>query len=396
MSTHALLSPSSAYRWLNCTPAARLEAQLPAQTNDYAKEGTLAHSVCEITAKKKFNKMKPAAYTRELKKLKTDPLWNDEMLHTADTYVEHLYDKAMGFNAEPYITFETKVDISDYVPEAFGRCDCIMFGEDTLLITDYKHGKGVSVEATENPQMMLYALGALKVYRPLFGDAIKSIQMCIDQPRLNIYDCWSCELSDLLAWGETIKQKAQMAFMGFGEYHSGSWCRFCRANGICKAQAEQHISAFNDFAGTANKSPSLLTPEEMAEVLKRGETLVEWYKSVKAKALEAILSGTKIPGYKAVEGRSNRTWSDQDKALEKLMKSGIERAVLFDSVPKTLAQIEKLLGKTQFTELVGQYVIKPPGSPALAVENDPKPAYHSAKSDFASVANTVQSESVQS
>ena len=388
MSGHALLSPSSAHRWLNCPRAPRLEVTLPEKTSTYAEEGTLAHSVCEAAAKKQFGKVKAATYTRTIKKLKADEHWDDEMLHTAETYVEHLSERAMRFDKEPYVAFEVSVDISDYVPESFGRCDCVMFGGNTLVITDYKHGKGVPVDVTENPQMMLYALGALKLYRPIFGDAIQTVELRVDQPRINAYGEWDCTVDELLAWGDEIRPKAQMAFMGFGEFHAGSWCQFCRANSICKAQAEQNISAFDDFAGVVNQSADILTPEQMSAVLARGETLVSWYNAIKAKALELILEGTAIPGYKAVEGRSTRVWSDMDKALEKLESSGVEHAVLFDSVPKTLAQIEKMLGKTKFEELVGSFVIKPPGKPTLASSDDPKPEFHSAAADFAAVAQS--------
>lgn len=409
MSSHALLSPSSAHRWLNCPLAPRLEAQLPERTSEYAKEGTTAHSVCELTAKKHFKKIKAAECTRKIKKLKTDPTWDDEMLHTAETYVDHLAERAMQFEKEPYIAFEVKVDISDYVPEAFGRCDCVMFGGDTLVITDYKHGKGVPVSAENNPQLMLYALGALKLYKPLFGNALKNMEIYIDQPRLNSYEGWKCTADELVAWGEEIKPKAQMAYMGFGEYHAGDWCRFCRANGICKAQAEQQIGAFDDFKDLVdkqaevltpdgaeqlkatgrelNKNTAILSPEEISSVLKRGKNIVDWYEKVKANALEAILNGTAIPGYKAVEGRSTRAWSNQDKALEKLLGSGIERAVIYDSVPKTLAQLEKVLGTAKFKELVGDFVIKPPGKPSLATENDSRKEFNGAAADFAAVAN---------
>ena len=327
MSSHALLSPSSAHRWMNCPLAPRLEATLPEKPSEYAREGTVAHSVCEITAKKKYKKVKAAEYNRVIKKLKTDAAWDDEMLHTAETYVEHLTERAMEFANEPYIAFEVKVDISDYVPEAFGRCDCVMFGGDTLIITDYKHGKGVPVSPDENPQLMLYALGALKLYKPLFGVALKKVAVYIDQPRIGAYDGWACTVDELLAWGESVKPKAQMAFMGFGEYHAGDWCRFCRANGICKAQAEQQIGAFDDFSAAVGNPAALLSPSEMGEVLKRGETLVSWYETVREKALESLLNGEKIPGYKVVEGRSTRCWTDQDKALDKLQESGVDRAV---------------------------------------------------------------------
>ena len=386
MSSHALLSPSSAHRWLNCPLAPRLEATLPEKPSEYAREGTVAHSVCEITAKKKFKKVKAAEYNRVIKKLKTDAVWDDEMLHTAETYVEHLTELAMEFANEPYIAFEVKVDISDYVPEAFGRCDCVMFGGDTLIITDYKHGKGVPVSPDENPQLMLYALGALKLYKPLFGVALKKVAVYIDQARIGAYDGWTCTVDELLAWGESVKPKAQMAFMGFGEYHAGDWCRFCRANGICKAQAEQQIGAFDDFSAAVGNPTALLSPSEMGEVLKRGETLVSWYETVREKALESLLNGEKIPGYKVVEGRSTRCWTDQDKALDKLQESGVDRAVIYDSVPKTLAQLEKLLGTARFKELVGEFVTKPQGKPTLALETDSRKEFNSAAADFAGVA----------
>lgn len=408
MSKHALLSPSSAHRWLNCPLAPRLEAQFPEQTSEYAMEGTIAHSVCEIAAKKKFKKVKAAEYNMIIKKLKTNALWDDEMLRTAETYVEHLAERQMSFENEPYIAFEVKVDISDYVPEAFGRCDCVMFDRNTLIITDYKHGKGVPVSASENPQLMLYALGALKLYQPLFGKALQWVEIYIDQPRLDSYENWSCTTDELLAWGSGVKPKAQAAFMGFGEYHAGDWCRFCRANGSCKAQAEQNIGAFDDFKDLVDKQTeiltpdgaeqlkatgrelkenvAILTPDEISSVLERGKNLVEWYEKVKANALEAILGGTLIPGYKAVEGRSARAWSNQDKALEKLLASGIDRAVIYDSVPKTLAQLEKVLGAKKFEEHVGEFVTKPPGKPTLAPASDSRKEFNSASADFAAVA----------
>ena len=385
MSGHALLSPSSAYRWLNCPLAPRLEATLPDKSSPYAEEGTLAHSVCEITAKKHFKKIKAADYNRDLDKLKTHKLWNDEMLTTAEIYVEHLAEKAMSFEHAPYVVFEVRVDISSYVPEAFGRCDCVMFGDNTLVITDYKHGKGVPVSAEANPQMMLYALGALKLYQPIFGDAIENISMCIDQPRLNSYETWNCSKTDLTNWGESIKPKAQQAFNGIGEYNAGSWCKFCKANGICKAQAETQLTALDDFKGIA-ENPALLNPEQIGDALKKGALLTAWYSELQKVALEKILEGSEIPGYKVVEGRSLRTWTNQDEALNTLKEAGIEQAILYDFVPKSLAQLEKVLGKETFTDLVGKYVTKPTGKPTLVTEDDKRPAFSGAVADFAAVA----------
>lgn len=386
MSAHALLSPSSAHRWLNCPRAPRLEATLPEKTSVFAQEGTLAHSVCEVMAKKHFSKIKPAEYTQAIKEFKSDPLWNDEMIHTAETYVEHLAERAMKFEREPYITFEVKVSVSDYAPEAFGRCDCVMFGDKTLVITDYKHGKGVPVSAEKNPQMMLYALGALKLYQPIFGEGIEQIEMFVDQPRLNSYEGWKCTADELLAWGDSIKPKAEEAYWGKGEFNAGAWCKFCRANGVCKAQANQQISAFDDFAGVVDQSPALLSLEDMSALLKRGETLVEWYESLKQTALEKILEGGLIPDYKVVEGRSSRVWTDQDKALEKLEADGVEHAMLYDSVPKSLAKIEKMLGATKFKELVGEFVRKPQGKPTLVTADDTRQDFNGAVADFAAIA----------
>lgn len=383
MSGHALLSPSSAHRWLNCPLAPRLEATLPEKLSKYAREGTIAHSVCEAGAQLHFKKIKKTEYNKIIKKLKADEQWNDEMLRTAEIYVEHLANNAMRFQHEPYIAFEVRVDIADYVPDAFGKCDCVMFGENTLIITDYKHGKGIPVKAEENPQLMLYALGALKLYHPIFGNAIKKVEINIDQPRLDTFESWTVETEKLLEWGIGIKSKAQAAFMGVGEYHSGEWCHFCRANGVCKAQAQQQTSAFDDFAEAVGNSSAILTPEEMGTILERGKFLAEWYKTIQDKALDLLLSGSKIPGYKVVEGRSTRAWTSQDEALEKLQASGIERAVIYDSVPKTLAQLEKLLGTARFAELVGEFVCKPQGKPTLALASDNRKEYNSAASDFA-------------
>ena len=397
---HAILSPSAAHRWLHCTPAPRVEAEFPETTSEYAEEGRLAHSVCELAAKKKFTVMNNRAYNSRLKKLKADPKWDDEMLSTAATYVEHLTEHAMRFEHAPYVALEVQVDITDYAPEAFGTCDCIMIGGDELIITDYKHGKGVPVSAQDNPQMLLYALGALKLYRPIYGDMIRRVSTYIDQPRLDSYDGACMTVEELLAWGENIKPKAAAAFMGTGEFAPGEWCRFCRAKAKCRARANQN-TALEDFKdciplgrsipmqteydATGFKPSNCLTDEEIGALLVRAEGLVAWYNDLKEYALVACLNGKTIPGWKAVEGRSTRAWTDQDAALEALMAGGVEEAIIYDRVPKTLAQLEKVIGKQRFGELVGGMITKSPGKPALAAESDKRPAYNGAAADFSEV-----------
>ncbi len=397
---HAILSPSAAHRWLHCTPAPRVEAEFPETTSEYAEEGRLAHSVCELAAKKKFTVMNNRTYNSRLKKLKADPKWDDEMLSTAATYVEHLTEHAMRFEHAPYVALEVQVDITDYAPEAFGTCDCVMIGGDELIITDYKHGKGVPVSAQDNPQMLLYALGALKLYRPIYGDMIRRVSTYIDQPRLGSYDGASMTVEELLAWGESIKPKAAAAFMGTGEFAPGEWCRFCRAKAKCRARANQN-TALEDFKdciplgrsipmqaeydATGFKPSNCLTDEEIGALLVRAEGLVAWYNDLKEYALAACLNGKTIPGWKAVEGRSTRAWTDQDAALDALMAGGVEEAIIYDRVPKTLAQLEKVIGKQRFGELVGGMIIKSPGKPALAAESDKRPAYNGAAADFSEV-----------
>lgn len=397
---HAILSPSAAHRWLHCTPAPRVEAEFPETTSEYAEEGRLAHSVCELAAKKKFTVMNNRAYNSRLKKLKADPKWDDEMLSTAATYVEHLTEHAMRFEHAPYVALEVQVDITDYAPEAFGTCDCIMIGGDELIITDYKHGKGVPVSAQDNPQMLLYALGALKLYRPIYGDMIRRVSTYIDQPRLDSYDGASMTVEELLAWGESIKPKAAAAFMGTGEFAPGEWCRFCRAKAKCRARANQN-TALEDFKdciplgrsipmqteydATGFKPSNCLTDEEIGALLVRAEGLVAWYNDLKEYALVACLNGKTIPGWKAVEGRSTRAWTDQDAALEALMAGGVEEAIIYDRVPKTLAQLEKVIGKQRFGELVDGMITKSPGKPALAAESDKRPVYNGAAADFSEV-----------
>ena len=397
MSAHALLSPSAAHRWLNCTPAPRLEAEMPESTSGYAEEGRLAHSVCELAARKKFTIMPQRTYNAALKKLKADPLWDDEMLATAATYVEHLTENAMKFEHTPYVALEVRVDISDYVPEAFGTCDSIMIGGDELILADYKHGKGVPVSAEENPQMMLYALGALKLYRPIYGDMIRRLTLYIDQPRRDSYEGYSLTVEDLLAWGEnTVKPKAAAAFAGLGEYEPGDWCQFCRINAQCRARANTH-TALEDFKDCVLPTPeivrnkengliagglNILTHAEIGDLLVRGQSLVQWYKDLEEFALAACLNGGTIPGWKAVEGRSTRVWADQDKALETIINAGHPRELVYDTVPKSLAQLEKVIGAGPFNELVAGLIIKPHGKPALAPESDKRPAYSNAAADF--------------
>lgn len=393
---HALLSASSASRWLTCTAAPRFEEQFPENTSSYAEEGRLAHAICELKVIKHFTTaITPRTFTTRLNKLKKDPLYNPEMDKTSDLYLEHLTERAMQFDAKPNVAAEVRVDFVDYVLEGFGTCDCIMIGGDTLSIIDYKHGKGVPVSAENNPQMRLYALGALKRYKSVYGGRIQKICMTIDQPR--IQDEPSSEtitVEELLAWGERIKPIAAKAYMGLGTFCPGEHCRFCRGKAKCRARADQNtaLEEFKDCVPqNTEKTPlfgqSALTDEEVGDLLIRGKELVKWYGDLEEYALATILKGGTIPGWKAVAGRSNRTFTDTDAALNAAMAAGYDKSILYDLKPKTLSELEKLMGKTEFADKLGSFVVKPLGKPTLAPLTDKREAYNPAAADFAEVAN---------
>lgn len=393
---HALLSASSAARWLKCTAAPRFEQQFPETTSEYAEEGRLAHAICEIKVLKKFTlQLTSRTYTTRLNKLKKDPLYTDEMDKTSDLYLEHLTERAMSYDTPPNVAAEVKVDFADYVPEGFGTCDCIMIGGDTLSITDYKHGKGVPVSAKNNPQIRLYALGALKRYAPVFGNSIQKVCMVIDQPRAQ--DEPSTEtitVDELRSWGESIKPTAQKAYAGTGVFLPGEHCRFCRGKAQCKARADQNtaLEEFRDCVPQNSGKPPLfgqgtLTDAEIGDLLVRGKELVAWYKDLEDYALDTLLNGGTVPGWKAVAGRSTRTFSDQDAAIAAVIAAGYDEALVYDRKPKTLTEIEKLMGKAEFKDKLGSFVIKPLGKPTLAPVTDKRPPYTPAAADFADVSD---------
>lgn len=388
---HALLSASSASRWLVCTAAPRFEEGLPESTSTYAEEGRLAHAIAELKALKKFTVMTSRTYTTRLNKLKKEALYDPEMDKTTDLYLEHLTEQAMLYDSSPTVVAEVKVDFGEYVPEGFGTCDCVMIGGDTLSITDYKHGKGVPVSAVGNPQMRLYALGALKRYAPVFGDTIKRVRMTIDQPRLDSYTSDLITVEELRAWGESIKPIAQKAFSGLGEFVPGEHCRFCRGKAQCRARANVN-TALEDFKDCVlpgkpvlDDLAHILTDAEIGDLLIRGQQLVQWYKDLEEYATKALLDGKPIEGWKLVAGRSNRTFTDQDAAIKAVIAAGYDEALVYDRKPKTLSELEKLMGKAEFAEKIGSFVVKPLGKPTLALATDKREAYNPAASDFAGV-----------
>ena len=373
MSGHAILSPSSAKRWINCPPSALINAEAPQTDTVYTREGTLAHAVCELKARKHFlTGIGPKKYQTGMDKLRADPLWQDEMDGYTDDYLDALKDIAAQFDAPPHVALEVRVDFSEYVPEGYGTADCLMIGAEggttTLHVIDFKYGKGVAVDARNNFQMMLYALGALQVYEPIYD--IKTVHMTIVQPRIHTDPesrSWECYATGLRNWAKAVVvPAAKLAAKGEGEYSEGDWCRFCAARGSCRARAEANLQlARMDF-----RQPPELTDAEVAEALETGQRLKAWLSDLEEYALGACLEGRELPGWKAVEGRSVRAWTDQDGAFTAAKAAGVPEEMLYERKPVTLAGLEKIMGKKPFAEALGEYVTTPPGKPTLARADD--------------------------
>ena len=368
---HALLSASSAHRWVHCTPSARLEEQFPDAGSDAAAEGTVAHALAEIKVRQYFypQEVSRQKMARAVNKLKKDGHWADEMQGYTDEYLDYVKSAAMAFVHVPHADVEKTVYFDKYVPEGFGTADCILIGGDTLHVIDFKYGKGVPVSAEENLQMILYALGAYEACRIFYS--IGTVKLSIVQPRIDNISEWEIPLSVLVAYGEMISDKAALAYKGEGAFApSEENCRFCRARAQCRARAEENVR----LAFFTDKKPPLITNEEVRDYLEKGEDVAKWLKDLKEYALKECLAGKEVPGWKAVEGRGSREWTDMDKAFADLTEHGIDEAILWERTPLTLAQVEKTVGKKEFQTLVGKYVVKNPGKPALAKESDKRPA----------------------
>ena len=367
---HSLLSASSAHIWINCPPSARLGEQFPDRPTDAAAEGTLAHELAELRLRNYFQTVDfgKAKYTRAVNKLKKEDKWNEEMLEYTEEYLDYVKALALGFENRPSVAIEKQVDLSAYVPEGFGTADCVMIGGGTLHVIDFKYGKGVPVSAEGNPQLALYALGAYEAYKILYP--VERVELHIVQPRVKDgISSWGCSIGELLAYGNYVRERAELAFKGEGDFGPGeSTCRFCRARARCRARSEHNVRLA--FSPEYGKLPPLISNEEVGELLKQGAGVDKWLSDLKELALKECLAGNSIPGWKAVEGMGSREWKDLDTAFAKLESDGIDGAVLWSRVPLTVAQAEKTIGKKRFGELSKGIVLVKPGKPALADETD--------------------------
>lgn len=370
---HALLSASGASRWLNCPPSARLEErQKTSSSSVYAKEGTLAHEIADISVRLETEMISKKVYNAEMRKLKSHELFDDEMLDHAGTFVsivKESYQSALSLTDDAELLVEERLDFSHIVPQGFGTGDATVVGDRTLEVIDYKYGKGIKVEAESNPQLKLYATGALTKYDMLFD--IEEVRMTIVQPRLNHYSTSVISKDELVEWAEDIvKPIAHKAFNGEGRKHAGEWCKFCKVKAMCKTYADKNLElARYDF-----KNPDELTIEDLALIKTQIPMLIDWANAVDKYLLDKATSGVKIPGMKLVEGRSNRKWKNEQAVVD-ILSSMYEKNKFVNEKLAGIMHIQKLLGKDEFKELLSEHVVKPPGKPALVEEADPRPEF---------------------
>lgn len=367
---HAILSASSSERWINCPPSARINAELPDTTSVYAAEGTLAHSIGELQLRQQLGEITKRKYNSELKKLKEDELFYEGMPEEVQEYTNFVIAqfeeyKAKDPLAELYI--EQRLDYSSFAPEGFGTGDAVIMSLDTVHVIDLKFGKGVLVDPHENTQLKLYALGALEEFS--FLHDIDTVRVSIAQVRLNSITTFETNTVDLLTWAETIvKPAAKLAFDGKGDFNPGDWCTFCKFRNRCKKRAEVMMALFEE------QSSKELSNDDIAELLPKLTGLKKWATDIEEGALEEILAGGHITGWKAVEGRSNRTISDEPGLAKALLDDYSEDEIYRPRSMKTITDLEKLAGKKYFAEVSAPFITKPPGKPTLVPETDKRPA----------------------
>ena len=366
----ALHSAYSTLRWLNCPPSARLSENYEDKGSDYAAEGTDAHTLCEFRLRQALGLI--AEDPRE------NLTWfNEEMDDCAigyATYVLELVEAARQACSDPVVLIEQRVDFSRWVESGFGTADCIIIADGILQVCDYKHGRGILVDADENPQMMCYALGALEMFDSLYD--IRTVRMTIYQPRRDNVSTFELPKEALYQWADTaLKTTADLASAGDGSFRCGEWCSFCKAKYDCRARAEANLN----LARYELKVPPLLRDEEVEEILARIDGLVSWASDIKEYALQQAINGKEWTGWKLIEGRSNRRYTDETAVANTISQAGFDP---YERSVRGVTAMQKLLGKSRFEELLSTYLENHQGTPTLVPVSDKRPAMNTAKNDF--------------
>lgn len=378
---HARLSASSAFRWINCPGSVALSDQCPTPaSSSYADEGTLAHAIGELKLRYVNDEISKRQLNAKMKPLLQNEYYCCEMEEATGYYADAVIEALEAAGEDAELMIEQQFSLDRWVPEGFGTSDAVVIGGGVIQVIDLKYGKGIKVDARNNPQLRLYGLGAANLFDSLYD--FDTVRMTIIQPRLDHISTEELPLSELLAWAEDdVKPRARMALDGTDYTAVGDWCRFCPAKAVCRKRAEYNLSiAKDDF-----RNPPLLSDEEIGDVLRRADELQHWVKDVGDYALEQALAGKQYDGWKLVEGRSVRKYADDLKVAEALKAAGYDEAMLYERKLYGISAMEKIVGKKRLTETLGDLIMKPAGKPVLVPESDKREAINTAeaaKADF--------------
>ena len=351
-----------------------MEEGLEDQQSSYAAEGTYAHALCELEGKYAVGQITKRQLTAAKKKIYSEEFHNAEVEEASleyATYIKEEFRKLKKTCDVVVCEFETRLDLSKWAPGSFGTADCVIIAGDTLHVIDFKYGKGVKVEAEGNPQMMLYAGGALELYGTLYD--ISTVKYTIIQPRLGGVSEAQSEARELVSWLEnTVAVKAKEADSGKGHFApSESACKFCKAKEICEARAEYFLKLFDD-----DPEPGKLSLDRIGKILEKAKDMENWLRDLRALAYSALMKGEPVKGWKLVEGRSSRKIIDEDRAAEALMKEGVPEGEIFTRKLIGVTALEKLLGAKRAAAILGDLLVKPKGQPSLAPISDKRPEVH--------------------
>ena len=376
--SHARLNASSAHRWMMCPPSVKLSEQFADKPSPYAEEGTFLHELCELKLHRYLGDMVPELIEEQYAEHRDNDFYSDEAESVTDEYVAFCIEtiEAVRLSCpDPLIMVEHRLDYSEYVPEGFGTGDLVIVADGVIEVIDFKGGRGVRVDANRNSQLMLYGLGALLEFDPLYD--IHTVRMTIVQPRLSNTSTYEITAQELIRWAETeVRPKAMLAYEGAGEFCAGEWCRFCKARYTCRKRSEYHMRlAEHDF-----RQPDLLSDEEIADILPVADSLNSWVQDLLAYATQAAVNGKSWPGYKLVAGRTVRKYTSEAEVIKAATEAGYTD--IYKTTLLGVGDLEKRMGRKRFGEVLGKFIIKPAGAPTLVPETDARKPYSDAASDF--------------
>ena len=376
--SHARLNASSSHRWMMCPPSVKLSEQFADKPSPYAEEGTFLHELCELKLHRYLGDMVPELIEEQYAEHRDNDFYSDEAESVTDEYVAFCIEtiEAVRLSCpDPMIMVEHRLDYSEYVSEGFGTGDLVIVADGAIEVIDFKGGRGVRVDANQNSQLMLYGLGALLEFDPLYD--IHTVRMTIVQPRLSNTSTYEITAHDLIRWAETeVRPKALLAYEGAGEFCAGEWCRFCKARYTCRKRSEYHMRlAEHDF-----RQPDLLSDEEIADILPVADSLNSWVQDLLAYATQAAVNGKSWPGYKLVAGRTVRKYTSEAEVIKAATEAGYTD--IYKTTLLGVGDLEKRMGRKRFGEVLGKFIVKPAGAPTLVPETDARKPYSDAASDF--------------